>query len=262
MKIPMWQLDAFTTRRFAGNPAAVCALEAWPDDATLQAIAAENNLSETAFLVARIDGDYALRWFTPVAEIELCGHATLASAEVVLTRVEPGREAVTFHSRSGPLTVRRRADGALEMDFPSLPPERVADPPPELLRALGGAPVETWAARDFLVVYATEREVRALAPDFAALMHVPCMAVIVTAPGEGVDFVSRFFAPKKGVPEDPVTGSAHCTLTPYWSRRLGKTRLQARQVSARGGELECEDRGARVALVGRVIPYLEGTIEA
>lgn len=259
MRIPIYHVDAFTSRLFAGNPAAVCPLERWLDDTTLQRIGAENNLSETAFFVPEGEG-YRLRWFTPAVEIDLCGHATLASAYVVFRFLDPARESVVFESRSGPLGVRRAGD-LLEMDFPSRPPGAV-EVSPALLPALGGPePVEVLAARDYLVVYESEEQVRALAPDFAGLKRVDRFAVIATAPGTGgADFVSRFFAPAQGIDEDPVTGSAHSTLVPYWSRRLGKKRLAARQVSARGGELECEDRGDRVAMAGQAVLFMQGTI--
>ncbi len=257
MRIPLYQVDAFTDRVFAGNPAAVCALESWPEDRLLQAIAAENNLSETAFIVRREEG-YDLRWFTPTTEVDLCGHATLASAYVVFRYLQPSLDEVTFHTRSGPLTVRRRGEW-LEMDFPARPPEP-AEPAPGLIEALQNTPQAVFKSRDYMVVYRNEREVRNLKPDMAALAQVPMFAVIVTAPGEEADFVSRFFAPAVGVPEDPVTGSAHCTLAPYWAERLGKTVLRALQVSARGGEIECEVRGSRVILRGRAVPYLEGAI--
>jgi PhzF family phenazine biosynthesis protein len=257
VQIPLYQIDAFTDRLFAGNPAAVCPLDEWLPADQMQAIAAENNLSETAFFVRR--GDlYELRWFTPEVEVDLCGHATLASAFVIFTYLEPAREAVRFSTRSGALEVRRQGD-LLVMDFPARMPRPCATSP-ELAQALGAAPAELWEARDYLAVYESEQQVRALAPDMGALRRVGHFAVIVTAPGSDVDFVSRFFAPASGVPEDPVTGSAHCTLTPYWARRLGKTRLHARQVSARGGELLCEHRGERVLIAGRAVRYLEGAI--
>jgi PhzF family phenazine biosynthesis protein len=261
MEIPVYQIDAFARSPFTGNPAAVCPLKAWLPDATLQAIAMENNLSETAFFVK--DGEhYNLRWFTPGVEVDLCGHATLASAWVIFEKLEPGRADVAFHTRSGELKVTRKGD-LLALDFPARRPEPV-HPAPLLLEALGGNPVETWAARDYMVVYETEAEVRALKPDMSLLMDIDRFAVIVTAPGStgehACDFVSRFFAPAKGVPEDPVTGSAHCTLTPYWAARLNKTRLYARQVSARGGDLYCELKGERVTIAGRATPFLEGVI--
>lgn len=258
MKLPLWHVDAFASRAFAGNPAAVVPLAQWLPDATLQALAAENNLSETAYLVAQGDG-YAIRWFTPVQEVPLCGHATLASAWVVLNRLEPGRSSITFTSKSGPLTVSRDGE-RLAMDFPSIPPGRSA-PNAELVRALGVNPQALFEGYQWLAVYESVEQVRALTPDFPALGKLPLHAVIVTARGRDCDFVSRFFAPSAGIPEDPVTGSAHSRLIPYWAKALGKTRLHARQLSARGGELWCELKGERVMMAGQVAPYLEGTIE-
>jgi predicted PhzF superfamily epimerase YddE/YHI9 len=257
MELRIFQVDAFASRVFVGNPAAVMPLEAWLDDATLQSIAVENNLSETAFLV-RHGPDYDLRWFTPGFEIDLCGHATLASAFIVFTQLEPLREAVTFHTRSGPLVVTRDGD-RLVMDFPSRPPV-ACDTPEGLVRGLGRAPLQTLRSRDLLAVFEREEDVLALRPDMQAIEALGVVGVIATAPGRDVDFVSRFFAPGAGVPEDPVTGSAHCTLVPYWSQRLGKPKLHARQVSARGGELFCEDRGARVTLAGHAVLFLEGVV--
>jgi predicted PhzF superfamily epimerase YddE/YHI9 len=255
VRIPIYQVDAFTNRLFGGNPAAVCPLESWLDDRILQAIAIENNLSETAFFVPREDR-YHLRWFTPAAEIDLCGHATLASAFIVFQYLKPGLELVRFATLSGELVVRRD-NGRLAMDFPSRPPQpcengAVGD-------ALGGFPRELLAARDYLAVFDTEMEVRALEPDFRKLAKLDRM-MIVTAPGEHVDFVSRFFAPGQGIDEDPVTGSSHCTLIPYWARRLGKSSLHAWQVSRRGGELFCTDNGPRVSIAGEAVMYLEGSI--
>jgi predicted PhzF superfamily epimerase YddE/YHI9 len=264
MNIPIYQIDAFTSQVFGGNPAAVCPLDRWLDDATLQAIAAENNLAETAFFIPQGDG-YALRWFTPTVEVDLCGHATLASAFVIFEELDPARAAVTFATRSGDLTVRRgdpsagSEPGLLLMDFPTLTPEPCAAPD-GLAAGLGAAPREVFAAMDYLAVYDSEEQVRALRPDMALLARLDRRGVIATAPGARADFVSRFFAPAAGIPEDPVTGSAHCMLTPYWSRRLGKRRLHALQVSARGGELMCEDRGARVTIAGRAVKFLQGTI--
>jgi len=260
MRLPMYQVDAFTDSLFGGNPAAVCPLQAWLPDATMQAIAAENNLSETAFFV-RDGNDYALRWFTPTAEVDLCGHATLAAGHVVFSFIEPQRDSVNFHTvKAGTLVVSRRAD-MLIMDFPARPPAPCAAPA-GLLAALGGAPREVLRARDHLVVYETAAEIAALTPDLAALGKVDCWAAIVTAPGEnGIDFVSRFFAPAQGVPEDPVTGSAHCTLVPYWAKRLGKAELEARQVSRRGGALRCTLNADRVSIGGKAVVYLEGQIE-
>src|SRR6185437_10571464 len=228
MRLPIYQVDAFTDKLFGGNPAAVCPLESFLPDATMQAIAAENNLSETAFLVGG-SGEYLLRWFTPTVEVDLCGHATLASALVVFDFLEPRRDSVRFRTlKAGALEVRRRA-GLLTVDFPARPAVP-CEPPAELLSALGGTPREILRARDHLVVYGSAAEIAALKPDLDALATVDCWAAIVTAPGEdGTDFVSRFFAPAQGVPEDPVTGSAHTTLVPYWAKRLGKNTLTARQ---------------------------------
>jgi PhzF family phenazine biosynthesis protein len=225
----------------------------------MQSIAAENNLAETAFTVKRGE-DYELRWFTPRVEVDLCGHATLAAAWVVFERLEPGRSTVTFHSRSGPLVVRRDGD-RLSLDFP-LDEGARCDPPAGLAQALCVEPRETYRARDIMAVLASEDQVRKLAPDMAKLATIETRGVIVTAPGHGdVDFVSRFFGPRVGIAEDPVTGSAHCTLVPYWAKRLGKTRLHARQLSERCGDLWCELAGNRVILAGHGVPYLEGTIE-
>lgn len=260
VRLPLYQVDAFTGDLFGGNPAAVCPLERWLPDATMQAIAAENNLSETAFFVREGDA-YALRWFTPSVEVDLCGHATLASGFVIMRILEPGRDAVRFHTvKAGTLTVTRAAD-MLAMDFPARPAAPM-EAPAGLLKALGGAPRAVLRARDYLVLYDSAAEVAALDPDFAALAKVKdCWAAIVTAPGKnGVDFVSRFFAPSQGVPEDPVTGSSHCTLTPFWAERLGKTTLEARQLSRRGGTLRCTLNGDRVGIAGRAVLYLEGEI--
>jgi PhzF family phenazine biosynthesis protein len=260
MKLALYQVDAFAGRVFAGNPAAVVPLDRWLPDGVLLAIAAENNLSETAFLV-RDGGGYHIRWMTPAAEVDLCGHATLASAWVVMNLLEPGRPDVVFASKSGPLRVRRDGE-RLALDFPSRPPGAAEDTAHDALAgALGRRPAEALVSRDYLAVYASEADVRALAPDMARVAGLDRMGVIATAPGQDCDFVSRFFAPAVGVPEDPVTGSAHCTLVPYWSARLGRPRLFARQVSRRGGELWCEDRGDRVLIAGHAALYLTGAIE-
>jgi PhzF family phenazine biosynthesis protein len=264
MRLPLYQVDAFTDSVFGGNPAGVCPLPAWLPDATMQAIAAENNLAETAFFARDgADGgaDYALRWFTPTVEVDLCGHATLASGHVVFRFLEPRRQSVSFRTlKAGTLTVSRRGD-LLVMDFPARPATPIA-PPADLIAALGGKPCGVLRARDHLVVYDTAADVAALKPDFVALGKLDCWAAIATAPGEnGVDFVSRFFAPKQGVPEDPVTGSSHCTLVPYWAKRLGKAKLEARQISRRGGALACTLAGDRVSIGGRAVLYLEGQIE-
>ncbi len=256
-EVPIYQVDAFASRVFAGNPAAVCPLDHWLPDAVLQAIAVENNLSETAFFVKN-GADFDLRWFTPAAEVDLCGHATLGSAYVIANYLDSGSTEVRFHSRSGPLTVTREGD-LYTLDFPALPPRRLADSA-EVAEALGAAPAELWEEMDLMAVFASEADVASLAPDMAKVEVLETRGVIVTAPGEDCDFVSRFFAPRSKIPEDPVTGSAHCILTPYWSARLGKTRMSARQISARGGALEVEARGERVLISGRVAPYMEGRI--
>ena len=260
MQLPIYQVDAFTDHLFGGNPAAVCPLPAWLPDSTMLAIAAENNLAETAFFV-REGSNYALRWFTPTVEVDLCGHATLASGYIVFRFFEPQRQSASFRTlKAGTLVVSRRGD-LLAMDFPARP-AAPAEAPPGLLAALGGAPRQVLRARDHLVVYDSAAEVAALNPDLAALAKVDCWAAIVTAPGEnGIDFVSRFFAPAQGVPEDPVTGSSHCTLVPYWAKRLRKDQLEARQLSKRGGALSCALNGDRVSIAGRAVLYLEGKIE-
>jgi len=260
MRIPIFQIDAFTTRRFAGNPAAVMPMDCFPADAVLQAIAAENNLSETAFL-AREGGDYRLRWFTPNVEVPLCGHATLASAAVVMERLEPGRNTVVFHSASGPLTVNR-SDAGYIMNFPARPAELVSLPP-GLAEALGVVPVEVFSnAFNYLAMLESIQTLRKLAPDMAALARMDRPGVIVTAQGDATyDFVSRYFAPAKGIPEDPVTGAAHCMLAPYWAQRLGKTEFRAFQASPRGGEIICRLASDRVELEGSCVFYLEGTAE-
>jgi PhzF family phenazine biosynthesis protein len=259
MRAPIFQVDAFATHRFAGNPAAVLALERFPDDAVMQAIAAENNLAETAFLVAD-GGDYRLRWFTPVLEVPLCGHATLASAAVVMERLEPARRSVVFHTASGPLTVRR-SDIGYVMDFPARPSE-VTVLPAGLAEALGATPIEvTVNAFNYLAVFENADAVRALAPHFAAIARLDRLGVIVSAPGDGAyDFTSRYFAPAKGINEDPVTGAAHCMLVPYWSKRLGKMEFRAWQASKRGGEVRCRLLGERVELEGGAVFYLEGMV--
>jgi PhzF family phenazine biosynthesis protein len=260
MRAPIFQVDAFATHRFAGNPAAVLALERFPDDALMQAIAAENNLAETAFLVA--DGDnYRLRWFTPVLEVPLCGHATLASAAVVMERLEPARRSVVFQTASGPLTVRR-SDTGYVMDFPARPSDAIA-PPDGLAEALGATPAfVTVNVFNYLAVFDDAATVRALAPDFAGIARLDRLGVIVSAPGDGgYDFTSRYFAPAKGIDEDPVTGAAHCMLAPYWSKRLGKSEFRAWQASKRGGEVRCRLLGDRVELEGGAVFYLEGVVE-
>ena len=257
MKIRQYQVDAFATRAFEGNPAAVCPLERWLDDGLLQAIAEENNLSETAFFVPS-DTGFRLRWFTPASEVDLCGHATLATAHVLFAHLGHPGQAITFETRSGTLTVKRKSD-LLEMDFPARPPTPCASF--ELLaRALGRQPLEVLRADDYLVVFDSEAAVRGIRPDFGLLGTLDLRGMIITAPGSSDDFVSRFFAPRLGIPEDPVTGSAHCTLAPYWAGRLGKHLLSARQVSKRGGSIICELKGDRVLLSGSAISFMEAEI--
>lgn len=266
MELDIYQVDAFASRPFEGNPAAVCPLPAgaeWPDDATLQAVAMENNLSETAFFAPEGDG-YRLRWFTPAVEVALCGHATLASAWVLFNRLGYQGETIGFETRSGRLTVSR-ADAGMTMDFPANPPAPLAAIPADLADSLGGSPtaaLSTAAGNGFyMAVYDTAADVAALTPDFGKLATLDLGAIIATAPGDGeLDFVSRMFAPAKGVDEDPVTGSAHCVLTPYWAGRLGKKALAARQNSARGGDVACRLEGDRVFLSGEACLFMTGRI--
>ena len=260
MRTPIFQVDAFTSRRFGGNPAAVMPMQHFPADALLQAIAAENNLSETAFLVPS-DGDYRLRWFTPVVEVPLCGHATLASAAVVMNVLEPGRERVVFHSASGPLMVRR--DGMhYVMSFPARPSVPCITPA-GLAEALGVEPVEVRVNEfNYMALLESETVLRKLAPDMMALARMGRPGVIVTARSDGEhDFVSRYFAPAKGIPEDPVTGAAHCMLAPYWAGQLGKQEFRAYQASKRGGEVGCRVDGDRVELRGECVFYMKGEVE-
>jgi PhzF family phenazine biosynthesis protein len=260
MKLPLYWIDAFTDRVFGGNPAAVVPVPAWPDDALLQKIAFENGLSETAFFVRTGEARCHLRWFTPQVEMDLCGHATLASGHVLFHELGQRGDTVTFDSRAGPLSVTRRDGQKLELDFPARPAEPAALPE-VLAAALGRAPVEVARSeRMWLCIYAHADDVRGLRPDHAALGRVTPGRIIVTAPGEDCDFVSRFFAPDSGIAEDPVTGSAHCTLVPYWAKRLGRAVLHARQVSARGGKLWCELASGRVRMAGHTTLYLRGEI--
>jgi PhzF family phenazine biosynthesis protein len=257
MKLPLYQIDAFTSRVFSGNPAAVCPLEQWLAEDLMQAIAMENNLSETAFFVP-LDQGYHIRWFTPASEVDLCGHATLASAYVLFAYLDPARTKVSFQSRSGPLTVSKQED-LLAMDFPSQPP-KPSDAPENLLNGLGKKPLEVHCSEDYFLVFSSEKEILDMEPDMTKLKKVDKRGVIVTAKGDNADFVSRFFAPKYGIGEDPVTGSAHCALVPFWAKKLGKKDLIAHQVSRRGGELFCKDRGDRVVISGRAVAYMQGVI--
>lgn len=261
----LYWIDAFADRPFTGNPAGVVPLDAWPADSLMQQIAFENGLAETAFFVRTGDARFHLRWFTPAVEVDLCGHATLASAFVIFHHLGQAGERITFDSRSGPLHVARRADGLLELDFPARPafPAATADLPEALVHSVD-LPPSAWLKvathAYYLAVYPTQADVLALRPDFSRLATLGDTRLIVTAPGEGCDCASRFFAPGAGVPEDPVTGSAHCTIVPYWAARLGRTELHARQVSRRGGELFCTLAGDRVRLAGRARLYLQGTL--
>jgi predicted PhzF superfamily epimerase YddE/YHI9 len=258
VRLPIYQLDAFTRRPFGGNPAAIVILDEWLPDSVLQSIGAENNLAETAFVIPK--GEICpLRWFTPTLEIDLCGHATLATADVLFRERFPLLRRIAFTTLSGELVVERTADG-LAMDFPSRPgrPVAVTD---EIVAAAGVRPREAHVARDLMLVLDSEEKVREVRPDFARVAALDTFGLIVTAPGRECDFVSRFFVPKAGVPEDPATGSSHCTLTPYWAQRLGKTSLFARQLSARGAEMHCEQRGDRVVISGHCAWYLKGEID-
>ncbi|GAB3173864.1 PhzF family phenazine biosynthesis protein [Telluribacter humicola] len=260
MKLSLYQLDAFTDQLYAGNPAAVVPLEQWLPDELMQQIAAENNLAETAFFVPTENG-FHIRWFTPTTEVELCGHATLATAHVIFEVQGYEGKDIIFESQSGPLRVLRN-DGWLTLDFP-VDQFQVAVSPPALSESISStAPLEVYKGKsDYLVVLDNETEVRELRPDIIILSTIPARGIIVTAPGDEVDFVSRFFAPQSGIDEDPVTGSAHTTLVPYWAKRLEKTHLEARQVSKRGGYLRCELNGDRVCISGQVRLYLKGEIE-
>jgi len=262
MRLRMFRVDAFTDRVFHGNPAAVIPLTRWLDDDRMQKIAAENYFSETAFFVPDPCG-YHLRWFTPVAEVPLCGHATLATAFVIFNFLAPSKKLIHFRTLSGELTVRRKSD-LLTMDFPRYAPQR-CDPPALLAEGLGATPEEVWNTREdqnYYAIFTTAREIRSMNPQMNILEKLHPYQVAVSAPDDEVDFVSRFFAPSIGIPEDPVTGSMHCALIPYWANRLGKTTLRARQVSRRGGELYCEDLPAegRVRISGRAVLSLRGYI--
>jgi len=258
MKAPIYQVDAFTGNLFGGNPAAVVPLGRWPEDRILQSIAAENNLSETAFFIVK-GNSFELRWFTPTVEVDLCGHATLATAHVLFEHLQYKKETIEFHTRYRGLLKATKKEGLIALDFPSSPPS-VRDCPEVLIRALGKEPAEVLESRDLMAVFSTEEEILDLRPAFQLLRELPHLGVIVTAPGRNADFVSRFFAPNAGIDEDPVTGSAHTTLIPYWSERLNRKKLFARQISSRIGELHCENLGDRVSLAGQAKTYLKGEI--
>jgi predicted PhzF superfamily epimerase YddE/YHI9 len=257
LRIKQYQVDAFTTRIFGGNPAAVCPLDTWLADSVLQSIAAENNLSETAFFVPTKNG-FHLRWFTPVDEVDLCGHAALAAAHVIFEILGYAEQLVAFETRSGILSVGKEAS-LLVMDFPAAPP-RSCVAPDALIAGLGQQPLGVLAAYDYLAVFDSEETILSIKPDFVKLSELDLRGVVITAPGRNVDFVNRFFGPKLGIPEDPVTGSAHCELAPYWSARLGKLLLNARQVSKRGGDIQCELKGNRVAIAGHAVTFMKAEI--
>lgn len=258
MKIPLYQIDAFTSEVFKGNPAAVCPLLDWPDDEILQNIAAENNLSETAFFVDKGD-HFDLRWFTPTMEIDLCGHATLASAYVIFKYLDFDWDKIRFQTISGEL-IMTRDNNLISMDFPAWKPEP-AEIPDILVTALGIRPEKTYKSRDLIALLPSEEDILNLKPDFCELEKLETLCTIVTAPGNQVDFVSRVFVPKAGIPEDPVTGSAHSSLIPFWAEKLGKSKMKARQLSKRTGTIFCELMGDRVKISGKCAPYLIGEIE-
>jgi PhzF family phenazine biosynthesis protein len=259
MKTPFYQVDAFSSKIFGGNPAAVCPLESWPADEILQNIAAENNLSETAFFVQNSKGRYKLRWFTPTIEVDLCGHATLASAFIIFSFIDNTLSSVDFETASGLLSVAKSGE-LLSMNFPARKPVP-AEASPILSQALGTEPVEVLKARDLLVVCKDESTIKNMIPDFDKLKQIrDVLGIIVTAQGRKSDFVSRFFAPNAGIPEDPVTGSSHCTLIPYWADRIKKNHLHAFQLSKRGGELFCENAGDRVRISGNAALYAKGEL--
>ena len=259
MIIQMYQVDAFSSEVFGGNPAAVCVLNEWLGDSVLQNIAAENNLAETAFIIKSESG-YDLRWFTPALEIDLCGHATLASAYVIFKFLEPSLEHVAFKTMSGQLEVSIDSEQKLSMDFPARAPQQIEIKEIHQ-QAFGIKPLEVWQSRDLLVLFESEAQIAQLQPNLNKISEIKnSFAVIATAKGDEVDFVSRFFAPNAGIPEDPVTGSAHCTLVPFWANRLGNDVLNAKQLSKRGGELFCENKGDRVAMSGYASLFFKGEI--
>ena len=258
MFLKFYQVDAFTDLLFGGNPAGVCPLEQWLPDDTMQKIAMENNLSETAFFVKNGE-NYQIRWFTPRVEVKLCGHATLASAHVLFNDYHYPGDIISFESKSGILKVRREGE-LLILDFPSNMPQRTSLPQ-EFVHALNITPVQCFRGTDdYLLLYKTQREIEELIPDFRKLEKVDARAVIVSAPGDKVDFVSRFFGPRVGVDEDPVTGSAHTVLIPFWAEKLGKTEMSALQLSKRGGKIFCRHMGDRVEIGGKAVTYLKGEI--
>jgi len=258
MKLPIYQIDAFAENIFEGNPAAVCPLEEWLPEQVMQSIAEENNVSETAFFVPTERG-FHIRWFTPVAEVDLCGHATLASAYVIFTHLGFEEKIINFESKSGLLTVKQNED-LLIMSFPSQPPSP-CQIPDEIVQEFQTTPVECLKSEDYIVVFGSEEEIIAAQPDFHALSILDLRGVAITAKSNNYDFIARFFAPKYGVNEDPVTGSAYTQLVPYWSKKMGTIKLHAKQVSRRGGEVLCELVGDRVSIAGKAVTYLVGEIE-
>jgi len=258
MKIPLYQIDAFASKLFEGNPAAVCPLDKWLPDEIMQSIAAENNLSETAFFVPRGNG-FHIRWFTPASEVDLCGHATLAAAYILFNTLGYKKDKIEFDSKSGILTVTKDNEW-LVMDFPAQPPVS-CDIPEEIIKAFNTEPIECLKSEDFIVVFEREIDIESAHPDFGQLIKLDLRGVIITAKSSRYDFVARFFAPKYGIPEDPVTGSAYTQLAPYWVSKIGPKRFSVMQMSSRGGELTCELVGDRVLISGRAVKYLEGTIK-
>jgi len=260
MKLTLYQVDAFTNKLFGGNPAAVVPLDKWIDDTLMQQIAMENNLAETVFFVPQKE-DYHIRWFTPELEIDLCGHATLAAAYVLYQYLGVDKPQIRFHSKSGELLVQRKGD-KLELNFPARMPELITSYPDELLKGLGVAdPVAVYKSRDYVVELETQKQVEQVKPDMGLLNKIDVIGIIITAPGTDCDFVSRFFAPNCGIPEDPVTGSSHSTLIPFWAEKLNKTSLYARQLSQRKGELWCEMlKEDRVSMAGQCVFYMKGEI--
>jgi PhzF family phenazine biosynthesis protein len=257
MELTLYQVDAFTDKVFGGNPAAVCPMDKWLDDKILQSIAAENNLSETAFFVKN-NSEYQLRWFTPKIEVDLCGHATLASAYIIFNYIDPQLSEIIFQTQSGHLSVEMEND-LISMDFPARKPISV-DTPAQLVKGLGIKPIEVTKSRDYFAVFESEDQIKKINPDFAELSKLDSLGIGTTAPGREVDFVSRFFAPKVGIPEDPVTGSAHSSLIPYWAERLNKNNLSALQLSNRIGKLYCQNKADRVIIAGKAVTYAIGKI--
>jgi len=258
MKLPIYQVDAFTEKIFSGNPAAICPLNKWINEELMKNIARENNLSETAFFVEKKDY-FELRWFTPETEVDLCGHATLAASYIILNHLKPNQNIIKFKTKSGNLKVTKEKNGLISMLFPARKGERTK-PPENLVKALDKKPEQTYLARDYMLVYKNEKIIKNIKPDFKLLETVDIFGTIITAPGENSDFVSRYFAPKEGIPEDPVTGSAHCTLVPYWSKKLNKNILYARQLSKRGGEIFCENLDKNIKISGKAVTYSKGSI--